>query len=214
VWLTSLGVVTTVVMQIVKDDFFPPHDSMSQYGVGRFSWIFVLAVTLLGTGALALVAAVYAEHPGRAVRNGERIGMILVVLWGCCLIALGLIPADPTATAQTLSGHIHMGISGLGLLVLPFGATLLGYRPGVRSRRVQRSILVLAAASELSLVLLLLAAFGIDFSGLGPRAAWALYQSVAVVLDGVVTYLLISTLHTGRREPEAATNSEDARGAV
>lgn len=184
-WLTHVGVVAAVSMQAVKGDWFPPENSMSQYGVGRYGWVFTVCVAALGLAGLAMAVGTL-----RTTTAMRRTTAILLIVWGGPLLLTGVVPADATAAHPSAAGVTHMYLSAVALLALPMAGFLTALSGRPTARPVRLTLLVLCVLSELSLVLLLLAANGVDVSGLGSRAAWSLYQSISVVLDVAILYLV------------------------
>lgn len=199
----TVGVIAAVAMQVVRGDFFPPENSMSQYGVGPDGWIFTIAVSFFGLGSLIFAVA------GRQNRPAVSVGSTtFLALWAVCMILMGIIPADANASMPSLAGRTHMILAGLALIALPLAGfiqfNVASSRPAIA---VQIIGSILCVLSELSLVLLLLTNVDIDITGLGQRDAWALYQSISVVADVAIIFLMGAFLPWDRGEkPMAADN--------
>ncbi|PRZ42850.1 uncharacterized protein DUF998 [Antricoccus suffuscus] len=206
-WLMHATVVSSIVMQIGKGDFLPPKVSMSQYGVGPFGWTFTITLILLAAGSMTMAIADLRRFP-----PPPRAVTILIAIWAVGVVLTGLVPADPDQSIPTLAGRAHTLFASLALIVLPIAAVIrvtMARRQPPKPLRI--TICVLAFASELSLGLLVLAATGIDITGLGPHSAWALYESSSVVLDVVLIYLMcmvarISVVVPARAEVVARTS--------
>ena len=185
-WLIHAAVASSIVMQIGKGDFLPPKVSMSQYGVGLFGWTFTITLMLLAAGSVAM-----AVSDTRRLPRPPRVVTILIAVWAFCLVITALVSADPDQSVPTIYGRAHTLFASLALIVLPIAAVFrvtLGRRQPPKPLRI--AVCVIAVASEISLALLILAAMGTDFTGLGPHSAWAFYEASSVVLDVVLIYLL------------------------
>lgn len=206
-WLMHATIVSSIVMQIGKDDFLPPKVSMSQYGVGPFGWTFTVTLILLAAGSMTMLIADVRRLP-----VPPRAVLILISVWSVCVVLTALVPADPDQSMPTLTGRAHTLFASLALIVLPVAAVI---RATIARRRPPKplrvAICVIALASETSLALLVVAANGVDLTGLGPHSAWALYESSSVVLDVILVYLLcvvarISVVLPDRTEAIARTS--------
>lgn len=197
-WLMHAAIVSSIVMQAGKGDFLPPKVSMSQYGVGPFGWTFTITLILLAVGSVAIAIADLRRLPAP-----PRAATTLTAVWAICVVLTALIPADPDQSMPTLTGRAHTLFASLALIVLPIAAvirvTLARRQP---PKALRTCMCVIAFMSELSLGLLVLAAMGIDLTGLGPHSAWALYESSSVVLDVVLTYLLCAVARISVIAPE------------
>ena len=191
-WLMHATVAASIVMQEAKGDFLPPQVSMSQYGVGRYGWSFTLTLTLWALASLAMAAADVLRAPPPPV-----VVTALLVVWSICTVLVGIIRADEDTSAPTAGGRAHMLLAGLALIVLPIAA-LIRVSVGPRQPPILMGAAVcsLAVISGLSLLMLVLAAFGTDITGLGAHVAWALYETISVVTDVVIVYLLCLVART------------------
>jgi len=104
----------------IRPEIDPTRNPVSEYAIGRFGWLTVLAFLLAAVAYALLLAAV------RPLVRG-RLGPILL---GACAVGtagVGIFVADPVVTpwsAMTTAGRLHV-VCGLSALVLLPGAALL-----------------------------------------------------------------------------------------
>lgn len=202
-WLMHASVVASIFMQLGKDDFLPPKVSMSQYGVGPFGWTFTVTLFLLAGGSLAM-----AWSDVRRLPRPPRAVTIMTVVWAVCIMLTAMVPADPDLSQPTITGRVHTLVASLALIVLPIAAVIrvtLARRLPPKALRVV--ICMIAIMSELSLIMLVVAAFGDDITGLGAHTAWAVYESSSVVLDVVLVYLLCAVARVSVVVPDKAASA-------
>ncbi len=169
--LTATAMVVFVVMQATKGDWFPPAVSVSQYGVGPSGWTF--SVFLL-TMAAAAICWASIGRPTRWVDSLVTIGSA-----GCVVDAF--VRTDPGGLQRSWHAKVHL-IGSIPILVaIPMAFCLLVVRHGALVMRCL--VIVLTVITGIGLVLLVLAAFGLDTTGAGPEQSWAWWQAVAVVAD-------------------------------
>lgn len=169
--LTVTVVVAGVAVEVADDDFLPPRVSVSQYGVGSAGWLFT--IWSMAVGAAALTG--YAASCGR-----DRRIWALLALGAAGALVMGVIRTDADGLQHSWHARVHLIGSVLALVALPVGCWSWLVRRPTSIARISTSALL---GSAVALVLLLLAAAGHDTLGAGASAAWAFWQSVAVLLD-------------------------------
>ncbi|WP_196073157.1 DUF998 domain-containing protein [Nakamurella alba] len=167
---TVLVFVLVVAMQAVKGDWLPPDISVSQYGVGSTGWVFSAFLVVLGVSTLLWWT--------RSPRARTSLVLLVAGALGCMVTAV--VRTDPGGLQQSWTAKVHMAGSVLALVCLPLGMRIL---LAASRAALRRAGLLVTWGSALALILLLLAAFGLDTAGLGPQDSWAMWQAVAVVLD-------------------------------
>lgn len=176
--MTLAAVVLGIAVQAVSGVWFPPPISISQYGLGPQGWIFSLWV-------LTLAAAPIISQSLVPQRSRWGAGFLLLGALGTAVMAV--VRTDAGGEQGSVNAKIHMIGSILALFFIPLGVAVVLWICG----RVWRWIgLVLLLAIAASLVLLLMAAAGLDTTGRGPQLSWVWWQSVAAVLD----HLIVATL--------------------
>lgn len=185
------GAVSVVAMQAVGGDWFPPEVSISQYGVGEYGWMLTMTLLFLAGASALLLWGTYRQGPGRRWQVA-----LPWTVWILALIVMGFVPTNEWPAPLSLTGQVHLAAAVCGLFAAPIGAVLmvasLGRGAGPGPAAPARIIVIASAAlSWFFLGLLLLTNIDIDFTGLGYRRAWALHQTIAVVLDIVMIFALI-----------------------
>ncbi|GAB3300969.1 DUF998 domain-containing protein [Epidermidibacterium keratini] len=182
-WSTHLAVLSAVVMQAASGDWLPPEVSMSQYANGPLGWTFATALGALGVAIFCLA------YLASRVRRSTPVALLLG-LSGAGFALAALVPAS--VDQRTTADAVHQAGATLGLVFLILGACAVAVP--LRSETTARSAITFAVLAATSLVLLAAAAYGIEPFGLGAQHAWALYQSIAVVCEVVIVYLLLVML--------------------
>lgn len=104
--------VGVVVLHFLRADLEPATHMISEYAVGRFSYVQTANFFSLGIGSVALAIGLWMMQLG-------RIGPALIGTWGVLAFASGIFPTDGEA-APTTTGIIHelLGISGFVLVTI------------------------------------------------------------------------------------------------
>ena len=186
-----IGAVSVVALQAAGGDWFPPEVSISQYGVGEYGWMLTMTLLFMAGASALLFWGAYRQGAAR----GWQVALPWAV-WILALVVMAFVPTNEWPAPLSLTGQVHQAAAVCGLFAAPIGAVLMvgisarraRTGPGARARII---VIISAAASWLFLALLLLTNIDIDFTGLGYRRAWALHQTIAVVLDIVMTFALI-----------------------
>jgi hypothetical protein len=97
----------------------PMHSGISFYALTKYAPVIDLALALIGLAGISLGIALWSLTP----TIGGRIGIVLLVAWGCASILAGAYPVDAPDAAPTRSGSIH-NMAGLNFLLI-FPAALL-----------------------------------------------------------------------------------------
>ncbi len=160
-----------LLLQYVNHDFFPPQISVSQYGIGRYGWVFTCWAVACALAVLVLYAA------GPEHRPGVAYGLAT----GCAgLLVMGVVRTDAGGLQHSWHAKLHTTGAIVALVALPFGMAFALDWTGTWWRRVAWSLVVLSSAA---LILVLLSAAGVAAPGLGAEQSWALWQAVAVTVD-------------------------------
>lgn len=176
--LILLACALAVVVQVVSGNWFPPPISMSQYGVGTDGWIFSLWVLCLSVAPVVLQTAI----PYRT-----RWGSWLLLAGMAGTAVMAVVRTDAGGEQASVNAKIHMVGSIIALFCIPLGAALFLWGCGRWWRWTGMILLSLIAAA---LLLLILAATGLDTAGRGPQGSWVWWQTVATVLDHVIVACL------------------------
>jgi hypothetical protein len=120
----SLFLVLLTLLHLLKPDLDPSWRMISEYEIGRFGWVMVLAFLSLACGKVCLFLTL---RPHVQTRGGKvGLGFLLISALGITLGAVST--ADPiTASTEqlTMHGNLH-GIGGLlGIPTFPIAAMLI-----------------------------------------------------------------------------------------
>jgi hypothetical protein len=119
-------VVLLVVLHFMKPEFHPSWRFISEYAIGDYGWVMMLAFISMAISCAALFVATRSQIPTLL----GRIGMALLLLVSVALVAAGLFAMDPiTATPDQLTTHgkIHGLASMIGVPGLPIAAVLISW---------------------------------------------------------------------------------------
>lgn len=205
------GAMSVVAMQAVGGDWFPPEVSISQYGVGEYGWMLLMTLLLLAVASALLLWGAYRQGPGRRWQVA-----VPWTVWILALVVMAFVPTNEWPEPLSLTGQVHQAAAVCGLFAAPIGAVLMvepfprGARkgPGATARII---VISSAAASWFFLGLLLLTNIDIDVTGMGYQRAWSLHQTIAVVVDIVMTFALIQCQRArGNLDPTRAVSTSAA----
>lgn len=118
-------VVLLAALHFIKPGLDPSWHFISEYAIGDYGWIMVLAFLSLALGYVALFAAIRSQV--RSVVG--RIGLALLLVSALGLTIAAVFTTDPitaTGDAATTEGAIHNLGGALGL-AMPFAAALVGW---------------------------------------------------------------------------------------
>src|SRR5262245_19258412 len=167
--------VVLAVLHVLPTEVDPATDPVSDYAVGDYDTLSVLATLGVGLGGLALTAVL------QQTRRRSMVGLVLLAVFGLAKAVQAFFPID-VADQTTASGSIHNVLGNVAFFALPAAAVLL-------SRSLGRVELVVA-------VLLVLAMLGVFVSaaaggyGIAQRAflvlssIWVLVTAAAAVPAG------------------------------
>jgi hypothetical protein len=119
--ITYLAVLA--VLHFLPTDVDPATDPVSDYAVGDYGTLSVLATLGVGLGALALTAALH--------QTGRRsmVGLVLLAVFGLAKVVQPFFPID-VGDETTASGIIHNVFGNVAFFALPVGAVLLSRSRG------------------------------------------------------------------------------------
>jgi len=149
--------VLVLALHFIRPELDPSWRFISEYAIGAFGWVMMLAFLSMAVSCAALFVAIRSQVAGIA----GRIGMMLLLVVSVALIAAGTFTMDPvTATKDQLTTHgsLHGLASMVGVPGLPMAAVLISWglaRNAAWSSERKRLI----ATSVLSLICLV-AMFG------------------------------------------------------
>ena len=117
--------VLLVALHFIKPELDPSWRMVSEYEIGDFGWIMVLAFLSLAFSCATLFVAVRSQ-----IRTtGGKIGLALLVVSGLGITIAAIFTADPiTASNDELTTHgtLHGVGALLGIPTFPIAATLIG----------------------------------------------------------------------------------------
>jgi hypothetical protein len=119
-------VVLLTALHLIKPGLDPSWHFISEYAIGDYGWIMVLAFLSFALGYVALYAAIRSQ-----LRNiVGRIGLVLLLVSALGLNIAAVFITDPITTtgdAVTTKGKIH-NLGGTLGIAMPFAAALVGWK--------------------------------------------------------------------------------------
>lgn len=121
----AMFLVLLAALHFIKPELDPSWRVISEYAIGRYGWIMVLAFLSLAVSCVALFVAIRSQL--RTI--GGRIGLAFLLVAAAGLIIAAIFTTDPITASQdelTTHGNLH----GLGALLgtgLPIAAALIGW---------------------------------------------------------------------------------------
>lgn len=159
----SLFLALLASLHVIKPEYEPSWRLISEYSIGRFGWVMVLAFLSLALSCVSLALAIRSSVNTRA----GNIGLFFLLLSATGMIIAAIFKADPiTATQAQLTTHgtLH-GLGGLlGIPGFPVAALLisLSLRRNPAWRSAKRPLLLTTSLiwfSLLAFVAVILATF-------------------------------------------------------
>ncbi|MCI0414961.1 DUF998 domain-containing protein [bacterium] len=155
VMTATLFLILLAIVHVLKPEFDPSWRFISEYAIGRYGWVMILAFFCL---ALSCVAAFITIRKQISTRGG-KIGLALLLVVAASLALAGIFVADPITASKaelTTHGKLH-GLAGMiGIPGLPIAAVLIT-RSLTRNRQRSTATQVLrwtAHSTWITLVLL------------------------------------------------------------
>jgi len=115
-----------LLLHAIKPELEPSWRFISEYAIGRYGWLMVLAFIAWGVSFFALFVTLREEVQSRA----GRIGRTVLLAVSVALLAAGLFAQDPVIAAPdqlTAHGTLHAIASMIGIPGIPVAAMLLGW---------------------------------------------------------------------------------------
>ena len=198
-WVAA-SILLLLVMQVVSGVWFPPPISVSQYGIGGWGWLFSLWAISLAAIPICLLRAMEVAGRRRYV-----LGSVLIYTGAVGALVMAVVRTQAGGDQVNWNAKVHMLGSIVASVMIPFGILAVVWTVGRGWRAVVAFEVALVAVA---LVLLLMAAGGLDTAGLGRERSWAFWQMVAVLLSEVMfaTFALAA-----RRVVAAASPNEVGR---
>jgi hypothetical protein len=116
--------VLLAALHVLKPEFDPSWRMISEYEIGRYGWVMMLAFLSLAFSHVCLVVALRAQVP----TLGGTIGLILLLVSALGMAIAAIFTTDPitiAAGAVTPSGTMHGLGFFLGIPTVPIATTLL-----------------------------------------------------------------------------------------
>lgn len=188
-----LAWVLLFLIPALNGDPLPPEISFSQFGLHRWGWLFSIWAVLL-----PLSAWCYRAAGGHRTRWGTV--LLVIGSFGCLVMAV--VRTDAGGAQLSTNAQIHTAASVLALFGVPYACLAMLW---VIDRRWRAAGVAVAAVHTISIVLLLIAATGVDTAGMGAEKSWAFWQFVAVLADHGLATLLAAAVWTSRRRRPAGS---------
>lgn len=117
--------VLLAALHAIKPELDPSWHVISEYAIGSFGWVMVLAFLALALGCVALLLAIASDARGVAGRIG--LGFLLLAAAGLTLAAIFTTdPVTASSDQATTSGRLHTVGASLGTAI-PLAALFLGW---------------------------------------------------------------------------------------
>lgn len=148
----SLSLASVLALHVLVPELDPLTRYMSEYALGRFSLLMLVAFLALGAGSVALALAL--------VPVAGRASAALVALWGVAMGALALFPTTTGGRATTEAARVHGTLLAVAEAALVAGIALASWRLRAvpawqRLGRVALACGAITLASHVALVLVL-----------------------------------------------------------
>ena len=121
---TAIFVILLATLHVIKPDLDPSWHFISEYAIGAYGWLMMLAFFCLALSCASLFIAIKSQVPTLA----GKIGLVLLLITAVGMTIAGLFPTDPITTgreAMTRTGQLHE--LGALLDLMPFAAPLISW---------------------------------------------------------------------------------------
>lgn len=121
---TTIFIVLLAGLHILKPEIDPSWRFISEYAIGDYGWMMMLAFLSLAVSCLSLLVAIMAQVKTLA----GRFGLLLLLITSVGMAIAGIFPTDPITTgrdAMTPNGKLHE--LGAMLDLMPFAAPLISW---------------------------------------------------------------------------------------
>jgi uncharacterized protein DUF998 len=119
-------VVLLVALHFIKPELDPSWHFISEYAIGRYGWIMVLAFLSLALSYVSLFVAIRSQL--RTIVG--RIGLALLLVSALGLTIAAIFTTDPITVSEdavTTGGTLH-NLGGTLGIAMPFAAALIGWK--------------------------------------------------------------------------------------
>jgi hypothetical protein len=121
---TAIFVALLAALHVIKPELDPSWHFISEYAIGEYSWVMMLAFFCLALSCVSLFIAIKSQVPTLA----GKIGLLLLLITAVGMTVAGIFPTDPITTgreAMTRTGQLHE--LGALLDLMPFAAPLISW---------------------------------------------------------------------------------------
>ncbi len=116
--------VLLAALHVIKPEFDPSWRMVSEYEIGRYSWLMVLAFLSLALSCVTLFVVIRSQ-----IRTiGGKIGLAFLLVAAAGLTIAAIFTTDPITASQdelTTHGNFHGLGTLLGIPTVPIAATLI-----------------------------------------------------------------------------------------
>jgi len=116
--------VLLVALHYLKPGLDPSWRMVSEYEIGRYGWVMVVAFLSLASSCVALIAAIKPQIQ----TTGGRIGLALLLISASGMTVAAIFTSDPITASRselTTHGNLHGLGALLGIPSFPVAATLI-----------------------------------------------------------------------------------------
>ncbi|MCD9025731.1 DUF998 domain-containing protein [Cohnella silvisoli] len=107
-WASAAFLVLLAVLHIIKPEFDPSWRMVSEYAIGRYGWVMVLAFLSMSLSSFALLAAIRTQIS----TVGGKIGLVLLLISAVAIAAASVFTSDPmTASKDEFTSHGNCSVA-------------------------------------------------------------------------------------------------------
>ena len=198
-----------VALIFLRPDLDPSWHTISEWALGRYGWLMVLAFILSATSYALLFVALRSQV---SVWWG-RVGLWILLLCAICTAGVGVFVTDPMpltpARPLTTSGVVHIVSGAAAAVLLPFAALLINLGLALRNPAWRPARRLLSWIAPLPFIALLgsalhLALFvmplGVGAYGPGVQIGWPPRLVFLAYTAWLITVAWQALRRVGRRE--------------
>lgn len=194
--------VTLAALHLLRTDYDPVRQFMSDYGIGEYSMLANASFAVLGVATLSLAAGLL-----RTVAPEARIAAALLAVAGASTFIIAIFPIDLEGEPHTASGDVHQLAHAIQIWTITATSVVMAWYAGEddRWRAFHRLGVILAVA------IVALLAVHTTVAQVWPEFKGASQRSLALPVVSWLLLMAITVMVVADRDRSSAANPRPSR---